>query len=132
MLLEVLLPDFKADFHFTQTESSIFSKVEMIGESKKCELVVFEVELKDGFQNRRVAITQEMFKLLRALRVNNALVSFVNTNQMNYRISLLTSRYEYKEGKIVRILSNPRRYSYSLGVGTKTKSSNNRRINSTM
>jgi len=33
----------------------------------------------------------------------------------------LTSKYEFDGEKVVKVLSNPRRYSYSLGYGTKTK-----------
>ena len=121
LVKDVLLPDFLYSKHQINVSSSIFDKVCQLGESKLCGLTVFEVYLKDGEQNKRVAITQEMFKILRNLRIDNALVAFVNNNQENFRISLLTSKYEYDGDKIVRIVSNPRRFSYSLGFGTKTK-----------
>lgn len=92
-----------------------------LGESKSCDVAIFEVYVNEDYQNRRVAITQEMFKILRGLHINNALVSFVNADKNHYRISLLTSKYVFDGNKIVRIISNPRRYSYSLGFGTKTK-----------
>lgn len=121
LMKDVLLPDFKADKHEVAFRNDIFSSVMMLGASDACEVNVFEVKLVDGVHNRRVAITQEMFRILRGLRINNALVAFANADGKNYRISLLTSKYEYDGEKVVRVLSNPRRYSYSLGLGTKTK-----------
>lgn len=118
---ELLLPDYSEDKHDVNFDNSLFSSVMMLGESKQCEVTVFEVIVNEGCQNRRVGITQEMFRILRGVHINNALVAFVNADKNNYRISLLTSKYEFDGDKIVRVLSNPRRYSYSLGFGTKTK-----------
>lgn len=121
LIKELLLPDFVDEKHDVSFSSAIFTSVKQLGDSVACNLSVFEVVLKDGAQNRRVAITQEMFKVLRGLRINNAVVAFTNADKCNFRISLLTSKYEYDGEKIVKVLSNPRRYSYSLGLGTKTK-----------
>lgn len=121
LIKELLLPDFVGEKHDVSFSSEIFTTVKQLGDSVACKLSVFEVVLKDGAQNRRVAITQEMFKVLRGLRINNAVVAFTNADKRNFRISLLTSKYEYDGEKIVKVLSNPRRYSYSLGLGTKTK-----------
>ncbi len=121
LVKDLLLPDFAGDKHAVEFNNGIFTSVTQLGDSSACDLSVFEVVLADGAQNRRVAITQEMFKILRGLRVNNAIVAFANADKRNYRISLLTSKYEYNGEKIVKVLSNPRRYSYSLGIGTKTK-----------
>ena len=118
---EILLPDYLNDKHEVSYSNSIFSAVTFLGESKSCDVAIFEVYVNEDYQNRRVAITQEMFKILRGLHINNALVSFVNADKNHYRISLLTSKYVFDGNKIVRIISNPRRYSYSLGFGTKTK-----------
>lgn len=118
---EILLPDYKKEEHGVPFKNDIFDEVTFLGVSDACEVSVFEVYVKEGCQNRRVAITQEMFRILRGLQINNALVSFVNSDKKNYRISLLTSKYEFDGEKIVKVLSNPRRYSYSLGYGTKTK-----------
>ena len=121
LLKEHLLPDFATSEHKVIFNNEIFQSVTQIGVSSICNLTIFEVYLAKGAQNKRVTITQEMFKILRSLRIDNAIVSFVNSDTNNYRISLLTSKYEYDGDKIVRILSNPRRFSYSLGFGTKTK-----------
>lgn len=118
---DILLPDFVPSKHEVQFNNNIFNRVKLLGESKKCELNVYEVILNEGTQNRRVAITQEMFRILRGHGINNALVAFANADMKNYRLSLLTSKYEFDGDKVVKVLSNPRRYSYALGFGTKTK-----------
>ena len=118
---DVLLPDFISDRHEVEFKNNIFESVNQLGYSDKCEVTVFEVILKTGSHNRRVTITQEMFKILRGLGINNAIVAFANADKLNYRFSLLTSKYEFNGEKVVKVLSNPRRYSYSLGYGTKTK-----------
>ncbi|MCL2862983.1 MAG: N-6 DNA methylase, partial [Methanimicrococcus sp.] len=120
---DVLLPDFADEKHEVQFNNTIFESVMQLGTSQACDVEVFEVILKKGVQNRRVAITQEMFRILRGLRINNALVAFSNSDAKNYRFSLLTSKYEFDDefDKIVRVISNPRRYSYSLGFGAKTR-----------
>ena len=121
LVKNILLPDFISSKHDMNYNNGIFQSVKQLGDSSVCNLSVFEVYLTEDSKNRRVAITQEMFKILRNFRIDNALVAFVNPDERNYRISLLTSKYEYDGDKIVRILSNPRRFSYSLGFGTKTK-----------
>lgn len=121
LVKEILLPDYRADLHSVVYTSKVFSSVVFLGSSELCDVSVFEVELAPNVQNRRVGITQEMFKILRELRISNAIISFVNSDYRNYRLSLLTSKYEIEDGRIIKILSNPRRFSYSLGYGTKTK-----------
>ena len=118
---ELLLPDFSVDKHDVDFRNTIFASVQQLGRSDKCDVTVYEVVLNEGTQNRRVTITQEMFRILRGLGVNNAIVAFSNADRRNYRFSLLTSKYELDGEEVVKILSNPRRYSYSLGYGTKTK-----------
>ena len=118
---DMLLPDFVLDRHEVEFKNNIFESVNQLGYSDKCEVTVFEVILKTGSHNRRVTITQEMFKILRGLGINNAIVAFANADKLNYRFSLLTSKYEFNGEKVVKVLSNPRMYSYSLGYGTKTK-----------
>lgn len=121
LLDEVLLPDFKKDVHKVVFNNRLFKSVSQLGESKVCDIAIYEVVLLPGVENRRVAITQEMFRILRGQGINNAVVAFANADANNYRISLLTSKYEFDGDKIVKVISNPRRYSYSLGFGTKTK-----------
>ena len=124
LLDDCLLPDYKKNKHdvlLTDGNAKVFSSICELGSSQKCDVVVFEVYLTEEFKNRRVKITQEMFKVLRSLRIDNALVAFVNPDGRNYRFSLLTSKYEYDGDTIKKVLSNPRRLSFSLGYNTKTK-----------
>lgn len=121
LIESILLPDYKKDIHDVPCYTHLFESVKLLGMSSKCDLSIFEVLLAKDSQRKRVTITQEMFKILRNLRINNAIVSFVNSDRNNFRISLLTSKYEFDGDRISKVLSNPRRYSYSLGIGTKTK-----------
>ena len=121
LINDILLPDYLRDKHPVEYNNEYFSSVTYLGESGKCEVSVFEVYLNKDSHNRRVAITQAMFRILRNQAINNALVAFVNADKKNFRISLLTSKYEFDGNKIVKVLSNPRRFSYSLGNNTKTK-----------
>jgi len=121
LLNDILFFDYKKDEHEITFANEIFDKVMQLGFSQNCDVTIFEVKLAEGSEKRRIAITQEMFRILRGLSINNALVAFSNANGRNYRISLLTSKYEFDGDKVVKVLSNPRRYSYSLGYGTKTK-----------
>lgn len=118
---DILLPDFVRDKHAVEFKNKIFTSVCQFGYSDKCDVAVFEVLLEQKTQNRRVTITQEMFRIMRGLGINNAIVAFANADKRNWRFSLLTSKYEFDGDKVIKVLSNPRRYSYSLGYGTKTK-----------
>lgn len=121
LINDILLPDFKSDKHDVVFRNNIFESVTQLGSSAVCDVTIYEVILKPGVEKRRVTITQEMFRILRGQGVNNAIVAFANADRNNYRISLLTSKYEFSGDKIVKVISNPRRYSYALGYGTKTK-----------
>ena len=55
---EILLPDYLNDKHEVSYSNSIFSAVTFLGESKSCDVAIFEVYVNEDYQNRRVAITQ--------------------------------------------------------------------------
>ncbi len=120
LVSEVLLPDFKADRHEVKFSNTLFTEVIELGTSRLCDVTIYEVGLTKDAEKRRVAITQEMFRILRGQGINNAIVAFYNKDKRNYRISLLTSKYEFDGDKIIKVLSNPRRFSYTLGHNTKT------------
>ena len=98
---DILLPDFVFDKHEVMFKNDIFTSVCQLGYSDKCEVTVFEVILKQKAQNRRITITQEMFRVMRGLGINNAIVAFANADKRNYRFSLLTSKYEFDGDKVV-------------------------------
>ena len=102
-------------------EKSIFENIIYFGNSKNCNVSIFEVKLCKGNENKRVGITQEMFSILKNYGISNAIVAFVDNDEKHFRYSLLTIKYEIKDNKIIKTMSNPKRYSYSLGFGCKTK-----------
>ena len=121
LLADHILPDLKKRQHEIAFNSKIFISVKELGISNQCNLTIYEVILAHNTQNRRIAITKEMFRLLKEQAENNALVAFVTQDFQTFRLSLLTS--EYKNDPIVNIIktfSNPKRYSYKLGYGTKS------------
>ena len=111
------LPDFERDERPVNT-TGILKKVNQIGKSNACNLSVFEITIDETDAEKRIAITQNAFRMLRRHRIRNALIAF-HYQSDNWRLSLLTSTLEIKDGKIVSKSSNPRRYSYLLGADAK-------------
>ena len=115
------LPD---DFLPETTEVEIKSSCNLIqtvtklGTTEKLDLVVYEVRHKST-NDARVGLSKEAFRFLSDEWENRALVLFVpEGNEANYRFSLITIDLDETEnGKLKRIYSNPRRYSYYLGEG---------------
>lgn len=119
-LNDTLLPDFKLEERVIELDNnSIFTRMNHLGTSKDGEVAIFEAVCSAKDSGKRITITQNAFRVLRQHGISNALVAFTYGTKQ-WRLSLLTSKLEYKEGKIVSKQSNPRRYSYLLGEGTKT------------
>lgn len=73
-----------------------------------------------GINDPRITLTRESFKIIKSLNFKNTIAVFYADGSPNYRISLITFSFEKKGEKGVKeILSNPKRYSYLLGPGTK-------------
>lgn len=89
-----------------------------LGSSETLDLVVYEVS-HNSTQDARVGLSKEAFRFLADEWESRALVLFVpENNDANYRFSLITiDLNETEEGRLQRIYSNPRRYSYYLGEG---------------
>lgn len=124
ILINKILPDFKNEEKIVNinNKKQIFDTSVQLGKSKNCELSVFEVVLLDHSINKRVSITEQMFKILDYFSIKNAIVSFVNQDKKKYRISLLTKEYKIDNNdKVIQVKSDSSRYSYSLGIGAKTK-----------
>ena len=116
----VLLDDFVLEERAIGLDTnSIFTSMKHLGTSNCCEISVFEAVCSKKDAGRRIAITQNAFRVLRQHGVSNALVAFTYEKEQ-WRLSLLTSKLEYTDGKLVSKQSNPRRYSYLLGEGAKT------------
>lgn len=123
-LLNNFLKDFLPDYHLDERsvrtpDKSILTEVTHLGASRKAEVTVLEAECEETDTNRRIAITQAAFKVLRDHSIRNAIIAF-HDGADQWRLSLLTSTLEIKDGKVIKKDSNPRRYSYLLGVGAKT------------
>jgi len=119
-LNDTLLQDFSLDERDIGLDAnSIFTSMKHLGTSDNCEISIFEVMCSEKDSGKRIATTQNAFRVLRQHGVSNALVAF-SYGKEQWRLSLLTSKLEYTDGKLVSKQSNPRRYSYLLGEGAKT------------
>lgn len=114
------LPD---DFQVKETsldfESTYTRKVTKLGEVESLEAIVLEVQ-HSGKEDPRVGLSKEAFRILAGEWAQRALVIFVPLdNAANYRFSLIevTLEGDKETAKVYRRYSNPRRYSYKLGVG---------------
>lgn len=114
------LPD---DFQVKETsldfESTYTRKVTKLGEVESLEAIVLEVQHR-GKEDPRVGLSKEAFRILAGEWAQRALVIFVPLdNAANYRFSLIevTLEGDKETAKVYRRYSNPRRYSYKLGVG---------------
>lgn len=114
-----LLPDFKKERKVIPS-NKILRKIQILGTSEACRLVVITARIEQSQAKKRMAITQEAFRILRQHRIRNALVAFYAEDE-NWRLSLLTSTLKIDQGRVVGKTSNPRRYSYLLGPKAKVK-----------
>ncbi len=118
--LKDFLPDYKKDERQVRTpDKSILTEVTQLGASRDVGVTVLEAECEETDTNKRIAITQAAFKVLRDHGIRNAVVAF-HDGADQWRLSLLTSTLAIKDGKVIKRDSNPRRYSYLLGIGAKT------------
>ena len=108
--LNDFLPDYKKDEREVRTsDSSILTKVTKLGESGQLgNLAVLEAECEETDSNKRIAITQSAFRVLRDHGIRNAIIAF-HDGADQWRLSLLTSTLEIKGGKVFKKYSNPRR-----------------------
>lgn len=101
-----------------ERQTKYIRAITKLGSSEMLDLVVYEV-CHNSTQDARVGLSKEAFRFLADEWESRALVLFVPENSdANYRFSLITiDLNETEEGKLQRIYSNPRRYSYYLGEG---------------
>jgi adenine-specific DNA-methyltransferase len=116
------LPDFNADNRPVRThDKSLLKNVEKLGDSAQTSISIFEAICDDSDHKKRVAITQDAFRVLKDTATRNALVVFYSENSNNWRLSLLTSTFDLdSKGRVISKVSNPRRFSYFLGKDAKT------------
>jgi len=94
----------------------------LIGSSKALRIKVIELS-HDSVSDPRVSLSRESFRLMRDYNFENALAVFRSEKNDNWRLSLITTDLEYddKTKKVKKAFSNPRRASFFLGPGAKTK-----------
>lgn len=99
-------------------QTKYIRSVTKLGSCKTLDLVVYEMR-HTSTHDARVGLSKEAFRFLVDEWESKALVLFVpEGSDANYRFSLITiDLSETEEGKLLRIYSNPRRYSYYLGEG---------------
>lgn len=101
-----------------ERQTKYICSVTKLGSSKLLDLVVYEIR-HASTHDARVGLSKEAFRFLADEWESKALVLFVpKDNDANYRFSLISiDLSETEEGKLQKIYSNPRRYSYYLGEG---------------
>ena len=101
-----------------ERQTKYIRSITKLGSSELLDLVVYEIH-HASTHDARVGLSKEAFRFLANEWESKALVLFIpEGNDANYRFSLITiDLNETEEGKIKRIYSNPRRYSYYLGEG---------------
>ena len=114
-----LLPDFEKERRPIAT-NGILKNAKILGSSEACKLAVIVVRVDEAQSKKRIMVTQEAFRMLKQHRIRNALVAFY-TDSENWRLSLLTSTLEVRDGKVISKTGDPHRYSYLLGPKAKVK-----------
>jgi hypothetical protein len=109
-----------------ERQTKYIRAITKLGSSEMLDLVVYEVR-HHSTQDARVGLSKEAFRFLADEWESRALVLFVpENNDANYRFSLITiDLNETEKGRLQRIYSNPRRYSYYLGEGIAYYTPNN-------
>lgn len=99
-------------------QTKYIRSITKLGSCETLDLVVYEVR-HSSTHDARVGLSKEAFRFLADEWESKALVLFVpEGNDANYRFSLITIDLdETPEGRLHKVYSNPRRYSYFLGEG---------------
>jgi adenine-specific DNA-methyltransferase len=117
-LSKELFHDFTYDLRRVDFENSDFVDVNLLGYSTVADVHLFEMVTKRNIEHR-VTLTRNSFRILKSIGIYNALVVFRTEGSSSWRLSLMTSQPEFTDGQLLTKLSNPRRFSYLLGPGSK-------------
>ncbi|MFW5628338.1 MAG: Eco57I restriction-modification methylase domain-containing protein [Candidatus Cloacimonadaceae bacterium] len=80
------------------------------------------IEISHGSANDpRVSVSRDAFRLMALHGLDKALFFFVSDNSKNYRFSLITLDLKLEGTGVKYEFSNPKRFSFYLGEGAKTK-----------
>lgn len=91
----------------------------VIGEDSSLELKVIEIE-HDSENDPRVGISKDIFRMMAHYYFKRVLAVIKSKNSSNYRLSLATVELSLDGSKVKRSYSNPKRYSFFLGMDSKT------------
>jgi hypothetical protein len=114
-----LLTDFSYDPRPVEIENEDFVEVKLLGYSAAADVHIFEMSTEKNIEHK-VTLTRNSFRILKKVGIYNALVVFKTEGTSLWRLSLMTSQPVFEEGQLLTKLSNPRRFSYLLGPGSKT------------
>lgn len=118
--LRTFVPGFKQDIRDVIAEKlQVTSEAYFLGESEDLDLSVFEITHSSS-ADARVSLSMDGFKLMKTSATYRALIVYRSENSEDWRFSLMTATPDLDEkGKVVRKLSNPRRFSFFLGPNAK-------------
>ncbi len=102
-------------------QSRYFKQITYFGKSESLDLAVYEIR-HTSENDARIGLSRDAFKMVSHYFENNALILFVPENETNYRLSLVTIEHKLdaKGIRVFKEFSNPKRYSYYLGLNSKT------------
>ncbi|MBU1123968.1 N-6 DNA methylase [Patescibacteria group bacterium] len=118
--LDTFVPGFKQDIRKAEADKlQVTEEAHYLGESEDMDLAVFELTHTSS-ADARVSLSMDGFKLMKNSAVYRALIIYRSKNSDDWRFSLMTATPDLNEkGKVVRKLSNPRRFSFFLGPNAK-------------
>lgn len=119
-LQHTFLQDFAKDIRLVGNQGlNVIAKATSLGRSDLLDLQIFEFEY-SGSAGKRIALTKEAFQVMKQSATFNALAVFYGKDSDDWRFSFLTANPQKTEkGKVAIAYSNPRRYSFFLGVNAK-------------
>jgi hypothetical protein len=111
-LLFNLLPDYKKQLTLVKTDNKMFDSSKIIGYSEILDLKVFVLETSNLLS--KVAITKEMFSLIRKLNILKAIVVYIDEKKNIWRLSLLEVKLDLVDNKILLKESNDSKNTFLL------------------
>lgn len=118
--LKGFLPDCVFDIRRVEANGLQATKEAIyLGHSPLLDLQVFEITHLSS-SDARIALATDGFKVMKDSATYRALVAYRLANSDSWRLSLMTATPAVDEkGKVKQFLSNPRRFSFSLGPDAK-------------
>ncbi len=121
--LKRFLPNFEKEIRSVNSGSlQVIEKTSFLGQSTNSDLDLQVFEMTHSLaSDARVSLAADGFRIMKDHGIYQALVIYKSEESEDWRLSLMTANPEVSEkGKIVKKLSNPRRYSFLLGPNAKT------------